>query len=85
MKYPIINRAVSIVILIVFSLAATVVICYDFITVKLDNNPLKRPLKIVWCVLWWFVALYAFFMLICVPFFRWWDGVVLFLNHVIWG
>ena len=52
---------------------------------KFGNRVLKQPLRMIWRVLAWSLFVYAIFMLLMVPLLGAWNGVVEFLNDIIWG
>jgi len=52
---------------------------------RFGKKKLIQPLRTIWCVATWGTVIYLFCKLILFPLFEWWDGAVLFLNHVIWG
>lgn len=52
---------------------------------RFGKRRLKKPYVYVWRFLTWGTLVWAVFTYVLAPFFAWWDGVVSFLNHVIWG
>lgn len=46
---------------------------------------LRKPFIYVWRLLTWGTLVWVVFTYVFVPFFAWWDGVIAFLNYVIWG
>lgn len=46
---------------------------------------LRKPFIYVWRSLTWGTLVWAVFTYVFMPFLNWWDGVVAFLNYVIWG
>ena len=52
---------------------------------RFGRKVLKRPYRRVWRVLTYGSLFLLLWNFVIVPFFQWWDGVVRFLNYVIWG
>lgn len=52
---------------------------------RFGNRVLKPQYRRWWRVLTYGTLAFLFFRFVMCPFFEWWDGVVSFLNYVIWG
>ena len=85
MRQVIIDKFTAILSWVALSLITVGVILFSIMNGRFGNRVLKQPYRNIWRILCWAAFVYGFFMLVCVPLFRWWDGVVAFLNHVIWG
>ena len=70
---------------IVGAIFCAVCLVYNFCNGRFGRKVLRQPYRRIWASIWFVLFIWAFFSWVCVPFFRWWDGVVRFLNHVIWG
>lgn len=57
----------------------------EFVDGRFGRKVLKRPYRSVWRVLTYGSLFLLLWNFIIVSLFRWWDGVVRFLNYVIWG
>lgn len=60
-------------------------IVFHAIDGRFGNRVLKPQYRIWWRMLTYGTLAFLFFRFVMVPFFEWWDGVVGFLNYVIWG
>ena len=58
---------------------------YSFCNGRFGRKVLRQPYRRIWASIWFVLFIWAFLSWVCVPFFEWWDGIVRFLNHVIWG
>ena len=52
---------------------------------RFGRKVLKQPYRNYWRVITYGTLFILFNMFVMVPFFKWWDKVVDFLNYVIWG
>lgn len=52
---------------------------------RFGNRVLKPQYRRWWRAITYGTLAFLFFRFVMVPFFEWWDGVVDFLNYVIWG
>lgn len=57
----------------------------EFVDGRFGRKVLKRPYRRVWRVMTYGSLFLLIWNFVIVPLFRWWDGVVRFLNYVIWG
>lgn len=85
MKQIIIDKLTGILLWGVLSLITVGVMVFSIMNGRFGNRVLKQPYRNIWRILCWSAFVYGFFIWVCVPFFRWWDRVVAFLNYVIWG
>lgn len=46
---------------------------------------IRQPYRRYWKIFWFLFNLWLFVKVILFSLFGWWDGVVCFLNGVIWG
>ena len=58
---------------------------YNGMNGRFGRRRLKEPYIYIWRIIAWGLLIWAVFMWVCVPFFRWWDKVVAWMNWVIWG
>lgn len=63
----------------------TIVAIFRFIDGRFGNRVLKPKYRVVWRFLTYGTIAILFFRLVICLFFEWWDGVVAWLNYVIWG
>ena len=85
MRQVIIDKFTAILSWVAFSLITVGVVLLSAMDGHFGNRVLKQPYRNIWRILCWAAFVYGFFMLVCVPLFRWWDRVVAFLDYVIWG
>ena len=52
---------------------------------RFGRRVLKEQYRGYWRIFTYGTLFILFFRFVMVPFFNWWDGVVSFLNYVIWG
>ncbi len=70
---------------IVDSILSYVMVVINFLNGKFGRYRLNQPYRKVWKIITWTtVSVLAWVYVIC-PFFSWWQGIVDFLNYVIWG
>lgn len=70
---------------IVDSILSYVMVVINFLNGKFGRYRLNQPYRKIWKVITWTtVSVLAWVYVIC-PFFSWWQGIVDFLNYVIWG
>ena len=58
---------------------------YRFLNGRFSKRVLRQPYRRVWQVVMWSLFIYLFTTKIMFPIIEWWNGVVRFLNYVIWG
>lgn len=58
---------------------------YRFLNGRFGKRVLRQPYRRVWQIVMWSLFIYLFTIKIMFPIMEWWDGVVRFLNYVIWG
>lgn len=61
------------------------VVVYNGMNGSFFRRKMKRPYIHLWRMFTWSAFIYVVFTYVGVPFFAWWDKVVLFINHIIWG
>lgn len=65
--------------------AKYVMVVINFLNGKFGRYRLNQPYRKVWKIITWTtVSVFAWVYVIC-PLFSWWQGIVDFLNYVIWG
>ena len=65
--------------------AKYVMVVINFLNGKFGSYRLNQPYRRVWRVITWTkVVVLAWIYVIC-PFFDWWQGIVNYMNYVIWG
>jgi hypothetical protein len=65
--------------------AKYVIVVINFLNGKFGRYRLNQPYRRVWRVITWTtVVVLAWIYVIC-PFFDWWQGIVNYMNYVIWG
>lgn len=65
--------------------AKYIMVVINFLNGKFGRYRLNQPYRKIWKVITWTtVSVFAWVYVIC-PFFSWWQGIVDFLNYVIWG
>lgn len=65
--------------------AKYVMVVINFLNGKFGRYRLNQPYRKVWRVITWTtVVVLAWIYVIC-PFFNWWQGIVNYMNYVIWG
>ena len=65
--------------------AKYIMVVINFLNGKFGRYRLNQPYRKVWKIITWTtVSVLAWVYVIC-PFFSWWQGIVDFLNYVIWG
>lgn len=65
--------------------AKYVMVVINFLNGKFGRYRLNQPYRRVWRVITWTtVVVLAWIYVIC-PFFAWWQGIVNYMNYVIWG
>lgn len=64
---------------------AVIKLLMEFVDGRFGRKVLKRPYRRVWRVFTYGSLFLLLWNCVIVPLFRWWDGVVRFLNYVIWG
>lgn len=65
--------------------AKYVMVVINFLNGKFGRYRLNQPYRRVWRVITWTtVVVLAWIYIIC-PFFDWWQGIVNYMNYVIWG
>lgn len=65
--------------------AKYVMVVINFLNGKFGRYRLNQPYRKVWRVIaWTTVVVLAWIYVIC-PFFDWWQGIVNYMNYVIWG
>ena len=65
--------------------AKYVMVVINFLNGKFGRYRLNQPYRKVWRVITWTtVVVLAWIYVIC-PFFGWWQGIVNYMNYVIWG
>ena len=65
--------------------AKYVMVVINFLNGKFGRYRLNQPYRRVWRVITWTtVVVLALIYVIC-PFFDWWQGIVNYMNYVIWG
>ena len=65
--------------------AKYVMVVINFLNGKFGRYRLNQPYRKVWRVITWTtVVVLAWIYIIC-PFFDWWQGIVNYMNYVIWG
>lgn len=65
--------------------AKYVMVVINFLNGKFGRYRLNQPYRKVWRVITWTtVVVLAWIYVIC-PFFDWWQGIVNYMNYVIWG
>lgn len=52
---------------------------------RFGKKVLKPQYRVWWRLFTYGTLFLLFARFILFPFFRWWDGVVSLLNHIIWG
>nr|DAG90536.1 MAG TPA: hypothetical protein [Herelleviridae sp.] len=57
---------------------------FDFLWGRFGRKKLVKKYR-VWWQRFWIAVFVALFILGMIRFLEWWDGVVRFLNYVIWG
>ena len=60
-------------------------VVYHVMNGRFFGRRLKEPYSYVWRTLAWGVFTWMTFTCIVAPLFAWWDGVMAFFNHIIWG
>lgn len=58
---------------------------WNFFNGKFGRYSLKQPYRKWWKMFWFAFNVWLFVKAVLFPLFGWWDGVVHFLNGVIWG
>ena len=58
---------------------------WNFFNGKFGRKVLKQPYRKWWKIFWLILNVWLFIKVVLFPLFGWWDGVVHFLNEVIWG
>ena len=65
--------------------AKYVMVVINFLNGKFGRYRLNQPYRRVWRVITWTkVVVLAWIYVIC-PFFDWWQGIINYMNYVIWG
>lgn len=65
--------------------AKYVMVVINFLNGKFGRYRLNQPYRKVWRVITWTtVIVLAWIYIICL-FFVWWQGIVNYMNYVIWG
>ena len=65
--------------------AKYIMVVINFLNGKFGRYRLNQPYRKVWKIITWTtVSVFAWVYVIC-PLFSWWQGIVDFLNYVIWG
>jgi hypothetical protein len=65
--------------------AKYVIVVINFLNGKFGRYRLNQPYRKVWRVITWTtVVVLAWIYAIC-PFFDWWQGIVNYMNYVVWG
>ena len=65
--------------------AKYVMVVINFLNGKFGRYRLNQPYRRVWRVITWTtVVVLAWIYVIC-PFFDWWQGIVNYMNYVVWG
>lgn len=65
--------------------AKYVMVVINFLNGKFGRYRLNQPYRKVWRVITWTtVVVLAWIYIIC-PFFDWWQGIVNYMNYVVWG
>lgn len=65
--------------------AKYVIVVINFLNGKFGRYRLNQPYRKVWRVITWTtIVVLAWIYIIC-PFFDWWQGIVNYMNYVIWG
>ena len=65
--------------------AKYVMVVINFLNGKFGRYRLNQPYRKVWRVITWTtIVVLAWIYVIC-PFFDWWQGIVNYMNYVIWG
>lgn len=57
----------------------------EFINGRFGKKVLKPQYRVWWRLFTYGTIIMLFIRFVMFPFFEWWDGVVRFLNYVIWG
>ena len=65
--------------------AKYVMVVINFLNGKFGRYRLNQPYRKIWKIITWTtVSVLAWVYVIC-PLFSWWQGIVDFMNYVIWG
>ena len=65
--------------------AKYVMVVINFLNGKFGRYRLNQPYRRVWRVITWTTVLVLAWIYIICPFFDWWQGIVNYMNYVIWG
>ena len=58
---------------------------YRFLNGRFGKRVLRQPYKKIWQVVMWTLFIYLFTIKIMFPILEWWQGIVDYMNYVIWG
>lgn len=58
---------------------------YRFLNGRFGKRVLRQPYKKIWQVVMWTLFIYLFSTKVVFPILEWWQGVVNYMNYVVWG
>jgi len=58
---------------------------YQFLNGRFGKKILRQPYKLIWQIAVWSLFVYFFITKIMFPSIEWWQGIVDYMNYVIWG
>lgn len=58
---------------------------YRFLNGRFGKRVLRQPYKKIWQVVMWNLFIYLFSTKVVFPILEWWQGVVNYMNYVVWG
>lgn len=58
---------------------------YRFLNGRFGKRVLRQPYRRVWRVVMWSLFIYLFSTKVVFPILDWWQGIVDYMNYVIWG
>ena len=62
-----------------------VMVVINFLNGKFGRYRLNQPYRKVWRVITWTTVVVLAWIYVIYPFFDWWQGIVNYMNYVIWG
>ena len=65
--------------------AKYVMVVINFLNGKFGRYRLNQPYRKVWRVITWTTVIVLAWIYVICPFFDWWQGIVNYMNYVIWG
>ena len=65
--------------------AKYVMVVINFLNGKFGRYRLNQPYRKVWRVITWTTVVVLAWIYVLCPFFDWWQGIVNYMNYVVWG